>query len=107
MSQVERRIRTYKQKEIEKFVLGRTKNAPTWLPADVRVRTLAKLLILDAVHNWRDLSEVLGHQLKRLQPPFADVYSIRINDQYRITFRWDSNAAFDVEVTKHYEKLTR
>ena len=107
MSQLERRIRTYRQKEIERFVLDGTKRAPSWLPSDIWERTLAKLMILDAAHNWRDLSVVLGNQLKRLRGPWGDLYSIRINDQYRVTFRWDNNGAHDVEVTNHYKNLGR
>lgn len=44
-----------------------------------------------------------GTRLEKLGGDRNGQYSIRINDQYRICFRWNEGDAEDVEISKHYE----
>jgi toxin HigB-1 len=60
---------------------------------------------LDQLNRVRDLAELAippGNRLKRLRGQRADQYSIRINDQYRICFRWELHNAGQVEITDYH-----
>jgi proteic killer suppression protein len=50
----------------------------------------------------RDLAAIPGHQFEVLKGDRRGLYSIRINDQYRICFRWTDGDAFDVEITDYH-----
>ena len=61
----------------------------------------------DSRHGRRRLnrfysSSLPRNRLQRLRGHRADQYSIRINDQYRICFRWEDGYADDVEVTDYH-----
>jgi len=62
-----------------------------------------KLQILDKAAELRDLMSPPGNRLEKLAGDRKGRYSIRINDQYRICFRWNEGDAEDVEISKHYE----
>ena len=55
-----------------------------------------KLLVLDAANNLADLALVPGYRLEALKGDQRGRYSIRVNDQYRITFRFEGGYAHDV-----------
>jgi proteic killer suppression protein len=55
-----------------------------------------KLLVLDAANNLVDLALVPGYRLEALKGDQRGRYSIRVNDQYRITFRFEGGDAHDV-----------
>ena len=57
-----------------------------------------KLKLLDAVGRLDDLAVPSGNRLERLKGELADRYSIRVSEQYRITFRWEHGHAFEVRV---------
>ena len=60
---------------------------------------------LDQINRVRTLRELLippGNKLERLKGNRAGQYSIRINDQYRICFRWEKNHAEDIEITDYH-----
>lgn len=59
---------------------------------------LRKLLILDAADALGDLRVPPGNRLEKLRGDRADVYSIRINRQWRICFRWSAGGPEDVEI---------
>lgn len=55
-----------------------------------------KLLVIDAASNLVDLTLVPGYRLEALKGDQRGRYSIRVNDQYRITFRFEGGHAHDV-----------
>ena len=60
---------------------------------------------LDQINRVRDLRELLippGNRFERLKGNRAGQYSIRINDQYRICFRWETQYAQDLEITDYH-----
>ena len=60
---------------------------------------------LDQVNRVCDLGELAvppGNRLERLKGKRAGQHSIRINEQYRICFRWENNHADDVEITDYH-----
>lgn len=63
---------------------------------------LRKLLILDAAEQIGDLRVPPGNWLEKLKGDRANTYSIRINDQWRICFRWTPTGAEDVEIVDYH-----
>ena len=72
------------------------------LPARLQRRSLRKLLILDAADQLADLKLPPGNKLEKLKGNRAGQHSIRINDQWRICFRWRDGDACDVEITDYH-----
>ena len=60
-----------------------------------------KLDMLNAAADLRDLRSPPGNRLEALQPPLAGFYSIRINERYRLLFRWRDGQAHDVRLDDH------
>jgi proteic killer suppression protein len=63
---------------------------------------LRKLRILDAAMSLSDLRVPPGNRLERLRGDRAGQHSIRINDQWRICFRWKEGDAYDVEIVDYH-----
>ena len=61
-----------------------------------------KLDQINRVRDLRDLTIPPGNRLERLRGDRAGQHSIRVNDQYRICFRWDTGDAYDVEITDYH-----
>jgi len=63
---------------------------------------LRRLVQIDSAEEIRDLASPPANRLEMLKGDRAGQYSIRINDQYRVCFRWKSGHAFDVEITDYH-----
>ena len=63
---------------------------------------LRKLLILDAADEIGDLRVPPGNRLEKLKGDRANGYSTRINDQWRICFRWTTAGPEDVEIVDYH-----
>jgi proteic killer suppression protein len=63
---------------------------------------LRKLVILDAAESLQDLRVPLGNRLERLSGDRTGQHSIRVNDQWRICFRWRDGDALDVEIVDYH-----
>ena len=59
-----------------------------------------KLRMINNSQNWSDLRVPPSNRLEKLQG--SDFYSIRINNQWRIIFRWVDNNAHDVEIIDYH-----
>lgn len=70
--------------------------------ADLQRAALRKLLVLDAAEALDDLRVPPGNRLERLSGDRAGQYSIRINDRWRICFRWRERDAYDVEIVDYH-----
>jgi toxin HigB-1 len=71
------------------------------LGKDVQRVGLRKLRMLDAAMDIRDLRVPPGNRLEWLRGARAGQYSIRINDQWRICFRWHEGNAYEVEIVDY------
>jgi proteic killer suppression protein len=71
-------------------------------PGDIQNRALRKLRQLDASLTIEDLRNPPGNRLETLKGDRAGQWSIRINEQWRICFRWDKGEAHDVEITDYH-----
>ena len=72
------------------------------VPTDLQRPALRKLRLLDAAENINDLRVPPGNRLERLKGERAGEYSIRINDQWRVCFRWHAGNAHDVEIVDYH-----
>ncbi|MFN2432761.1 MAG: type II toxin-antitoxin system RelE/ParE family toxin [Gemmatimonadota bacterium] len=61
-----------------------------------------KLEMLDSARTLADLRAVPGNRLEALRGNRQGQYSIRINDQYRVAFRWTPEGPEDVEITDYH-----
>jgi proteic killer suppression protein len=61
-----------------------------------------KLAILDAAESLQDLRVPPGNRLERLSGAREGQHSIRINDQWRVCFRWSDGDAYEVEITDYH-----
>lgn len=63
---------------------------------------LRKLALLDAAESLDDLRVPPGNRLEKLRGGRKGQYSIRINNQWRVCFRWEDGDADDVEITDYH-----
>jgi len=61
-----------------------------------------KLKWLDVAHGLLDLASPPGNRLEALKGDQKGRHSIRVNDQYRLTFRWEGNNAYEVRCEDHH-----
>lgn len=72
------------------------------LPRNIQQRALGKLQQLDAAGDLRDLSIPPSNMLEALKGDRLSQWSIRINQQWRICFKWRDGHAFDVEIVDYH-----
>jgi toxin HigB-1 len=77
------------------------KRTRKWNP-DIQKLALRKLFIIHAAGNINDLTIPPGNRLYKLKGDMKDFWAIRINDQWRIIFKWIDNKAFDVEIIDYH-----
>ena len=74
----------------------RNSKAARRVPRDIWPIVLRKLTLLDSAQRLEDLAAVPGNRLEALAGDRKGQLSIRVNQQYRITFRWEMHDAHDV-----------
>ena len=96
-------VQNFKNKGTEDINYGRaTKEAFRILPKELHRRAQIKLARLGAVISMQDLQEIRGNRFEKLAGNRKGQYSIRINDQCRICFRWERGNAIDVEIVDYH-----
>lgn len=80
----------WQRKKIKKF------------PSDIFKVARRKLGFLEDAIDLKDLRIPPGNRLELLKGNRAGEYSIRINNQWRVCFRWENGNAFDVEITDYH-----
>ena len=81
---------------------GTNSKAAGKIPQQLWPVIVRKLDALNAAHELLDLSSPPGNRLQALKGDRKAFHSIRINDQYRIVFRWSEGNAYDVQVTDYH-----
>ena len=92
-------IESFASVETEKIFQGKTSSK---LPKDIQRTARRKLIYLDDAEDLQDLLAPPGNRLEKLKGDRAGQYSIRINDQWRICFKWVGNKARDVEIVDYH-----
>ena len=92
-------IVSFADKETERFyITGRSKR----LPASLFKAAVRKLDYLNRAKVLQDLQAPPGNHLEALKGDRKGLYSIRINEQYRIVFAFRDGDAADVEITDYH-----
>jgi toxin HigB-1 len=92
-------IRSFKDKETQKLFMGRRSRA---VSGQAVRRAQIKLAQLDQVESVEELMIPSGNRLHALGGDREGQWAIRINDQYRICFRFENGDAYDVEATDYH-----
>jgi proteic killer suppression protein len=79
------------------FETGKSRRWNSMARAAVR-----KLVQIDSAIALEDLNAPPGNRLEALKGDRAGQHSIRINDQWRICFRWDGDGVYDVEIVDYH-----
>jgi proteic killer suppression protein len=92
-------IKSFKDKETEKVW---KREYSKRLPGDIQERALMKLQQLHAAEDLEDLLIPISNQLEALKRDRKGEHSIRVNEQWRIRFKWNAGHASDVEITDYH-----
>lgn len=71
-------------------------------PSDLRQVAQRKLTMVNSAKTLGDLTVPPNNRLEKLANDRAGQYSIRINDQFRVCFRWDNGDAHDIEIVDYH-----
>ncbi|MFN7999200.1 MAG: type II toxin-antitoxin system RelE/ParE family toxin [Bryobacteraceae bacterium] len=91
-------IRTFQDRKTERLF----RREPVREFASIAAVALRRLVALDGAQALTDLLIPPSNRLEALSGDRKGQHSIRINDQYRICFKWRDGNAENVEITKHY-----
>ena len=91
-------IRGFRDRETERFFAGEFIRDFQGF-AD---QTTRRLTILDNAESLRDLAGLPSNRLESLSGDRTGQYSIRVNRQWRICFRWGDDGPFDVEIVDYH-----
>ena len=95
-------IRSFGNSATEDFFHGRRSAGSRSIASTIRASALRKLDLINAASNVEDLRAPPGNRLEKLKGDLRSFHSIRINEQWRIIFRWVGGAAEDVEIVDYH-----
>ena len=96
-------IQSFKNQGTEDINYGRvSKQALRILPQELHHKAQVKLARLSAALSLQDLSSLPGNRFEALKGDRKGQYSIRINDQYRICFKWEKEHTVAVEIVDYH-----
>lgn len=95
-------IVSFADKATEAIFHGESGKAIRRVPPDIRSAAVRKLDLLNAAHQLEDLRVPPGNRLEPLRGALRGKHSIRINDQWRVVFRWENEDAHDVEIDDYH-----
>ena len=92
-------IRSFASSETERFfATGKSRR----IPSEIRSRTVMRLTQLNAATAIDDLRSPASNRLEQLKGDRKGEWSIRVNEQWRVCFRFESGDAFDVEIVDYH-----
>lgn len=92
-------IRSFGSKETEEVWKGKR---VAKLPGEMQQVARRKLRMLNSAQNIRDLTIPPANRLEKLSGNLKDFYSIRINSQWRIIFKWSDGNADEVTIVDYH-----
>jgi proteic killer suppression protein len=92
-------IKSFRDKETEK-IFNRILSKK--LSQNIQLLARRKLIILDAANELNALRVAPGNRLEALKGDRKGQHSIRINNQWRICFKWKAGDAYDVEIADYH-----
>jgi proteic killer suppression protein len=95
-------IASFGDKATEALYHGRPSKQARRFPSEIVGAALRKLDMLNAASALLDLRSPPGNRLEALRGRMAGLHSIRVNDQWRLLFRWAGSDAHDVRLTDYH-----
>ncbi len=92
-------IKSFGDKETEKTWNGIFSKK---LPSDIQSIARRKLRMINNAQDINDLRVPPGNRLEKLKGDLSDFYSIRINNQWRIIFKWIGSDAYEVQIIDYH-----
>ena len=93
-------IRTFADSETEKIGKG---IGSIKLPSSIQNTARRKLRMINNARTMYDLRIAPANRVEKLTVGLRGLYSIRINDQWRITLKWRESHAFEVKIVDYHE----
>lgn len=93
-------LRSFGSKETEKIWNGVRSSK---IPPEVQKVGRRKLRMVNNSIDLNDLRIPPSNRLEKLRGKLKEYYSIRINDQWRIIFKWQAGHAFEVEIVDYHK----
>jgi proteic killer suppression protein len=72
------------------------------LPTEIQKRALVKLLLIDSADNEEDLKVPPGNRFEHLSGNLKECCSVRINDKWRIVFKYENGDAYEVSIKDYH-----
>jgi proteic killer suppression protein len=91
-------IASFGDAETEALYNGRSAR----FPPNIRKVGKRKLDMVEAAHDLRDLKAPPGNRLEALSGTLQGRHSIRVNDQWRVIFRWEGGNAHEVRIVDYH-----
>ncbi len=92
-------IVTFGSKETQKIWQGERVGR---FSVDLQQTARRKMRMLNNSQSLTDLQIPPSNRLEKMKGKLRELYSIRVNSQWRLTFRWDRGSAFDVELVDYH-----
>lgn len=92
-------IKTFADRETEKIYNQKFSKK---MPQSIQRIALRKLILIDNAQSLEDLRVPPANHLEKLDGDREGQYSIRINSQYRICFKYDENNFYDIEIVDYH-----
>ena len=92
-------VKSFKDKETGRIY---NREGSGKLPRDIQQTALRKLRMINNARNLNDLRIPPANKLEKLKGGRAGQHSIRINDQWRVCFKWRDGDAYEVEITDYH-----
>jgi proteic killer suppression protein len=94
-------IQSFSSRAVQRFFVDGTVPKRVGWAAIARIAA-RKLDMLDYAHTLRDLESPPGNRLEALKRELAGYHSIRINDQWRVVFRWLDSGPANVDIRDYH-----
>jgi proteic killer suppression protein len=95
-------IESFGNRLAEDLFRDKVSKAVRQFPPELRRSARRKLQYLHEAADLKDLQAPPGNRLEGLKGSWKGFYSIRINDQWRIVFRWKDGNAYDVQIIDYH-----
>ncbi|MYC05665.1 MAG: type II toxin-antitoxin system RelE/ParE family toxin [Chloroflexi bacterium] len=95
-------IGSFENRATEDLYHGRPSSRIRRFPPDIQKTALRKLDLINTASGFEDLRVPPGNRLEALRGDLEGYYSIRVNDQWRIVFRWEGKVADDVSLVDYH-----
>ncbi len=95
-------IRSIKDGATQDIYDGKNSKAARKFPKELHKKARRQLDLLNAAAQLDDLRIPPGNRLEALSGDFKGLHSIRINDQWRIVFRWNESNSEDVQIVDYH-----